>query len=290
MFALNVSQPPPPNYPPNTLPPQTGADLSHVFTTGGAAPVIKSYSPELIVHPYLWEEDGEGGGGGGGAAADADGRTAAAVAAVARWLPRFDAVVVGPGLGRDAGLAAQATQVREGERERKGKRRGRWPFFFFSDLIPPPLSQILSAIRASGASALLDADGIALACASPASVRGWRGAILTPNAVEFSRLATALGVDAASPHALQAVADALDGPAIVAKGEADRVAVAGTAVVGIAAMGVAPQGDDGADRERNVGRVLLAEDGAPQRHVGGMHVGHPLAADVRHAVGGAQIS
>ena len=30
-----------------------GADLSHVFCTSGAATVIKSYSPELIVHPYL---------------------------------------------------------------------------------------------------------------------------------------------------------------------------------------------------------------------------------------------
>ena len=32
---------------------QVGSDLSHVFCTQGAATVIKSYSPELIVHPYL---------------------------------------------------------------------------------------------------------------------------------------------------------------------------------------------------------------------------------------------
>lgn len=32
-----------------------GADLSHVFCTKDAAPVIKSYSPELIVHPILEE-------------------------------------------------------------------------------------------------------------------------------------------------------------------------------------------------------------------------------------------
>ena len=30
-----------------------GADLSHVFCTSDAAVVIKSYSPELIVHPLL---------------------------------------------------------------------------------------------------------------------------------------------------------------------------------------------------------------------------------------------
>ncbi len=35
------------------LPVFQGADLSHVFCTKDAAPVIKSYSPELIVHPVL---------------------------------------------------------------------------------------------------------------------------------------------------------------------------------------------------------------------------------------------
>lgn len=34
---------------------QCGADLSHVFCSGDAAPVIKGYSPELLVHPYLRE-------------------------------------------------------------------------------------------------------------------------------------------------------------------------------------------------------------------------------------------
>lgn len=37
------------------LPFQQGADILHVFCARGAAPVIKSYSPELIVHPYLVE-------------------------------------------------------------------------------------------------------------------------------------------------------------------------------------------------------------------------------------------
>ncbi len=34
----------------------TGADLSHVFSTKDAAQIIKSYSPELIVHPCLLQE------------------------------------------------------------------------------------------------------------------------------------------------------------------------------------------------------------------------------------------
>uniref|UniRef100_A0A480HAP1 ATP-dependent (S)-NAD(P)H-hydrate dehydratase n=1 Tax=Sus scrofa TaxID=9823 RepID=A0A480HAP1_PIG len=60
---------------------KVGADLSHVFCTQEAAPVIKSYSPELIVHPVLDSPD--------------------AARAVGEWLPRLHALVVGPGLGRD---------------------------------------------------------------------------------------------------------------------------------------------------------------------------------------------
>lgn len=32
---------------------RAGCDLAHVFCNQQAAPVIKSYSPDLIVHPYL---------------------------------------------------------------------------------------------------------------------------------------------------------------------------------------------------------------------------------------------
>ncbi|XP_070264696.1 ATP-dependent (S)-NAD(P)H-hydrate dehydratase isoform X3 [Myotis yumanensis] len=63
---------------------KVGADLSHVFCTREAAPVIKSYSPELIVHPVLDSPD--------------------AVHEVEKWLPRLHALVVGPGLGREDAL------------------------------------------------------------------------------------------------------------------------------------------------------------------------------------------
>ncbi|XP_012320182.1 ATP-dependent (S)-NAD(P)H-hydrate dehydratase isoform X2 [Aotus nancymaae] len=63
---------------------KVGADLSHVFCTNAAAPVIKAYSPELIVHPVL----------------DSPG----AAHEVEKWLPRLHALVVGPGLGRDDAL------------------------------------------------------------------------------------------------------------------------------------------------------------------------------------------
>nr|XP_023682693.1 ATP-dependent (S)-NAD(P)H-hydrate dehydratase isoform X2 [Paramormyrops kingsleyae] len=78
---------------------KVGADLSHVFCTKDAATVIKSYSPELIVHPVLDGPD--------------------AVEEVEKWLPRLHSVVVGPGLGRDDKLLKNAKDIIE-----KSKARG----------------------------------------------------------------------------------------------------------------------------------------------------------------------
>src|SRR6266487_6266293 len=58
-----------------------GADLSYVFTTKDAAPIIKSYSPELIVYPSLDSND--------------------AYEEISSHLPQLHTVVIGPGLGRD---------------------------------------------------------------------------------------------------------------------------------------------------------------------------------------------
>ncbi|MCI4378346.1 hypothetical protein PGIGA_G00214830 [Pangasianodon gigas] len=76
-----------------------GADLSHVFCTKDAATVIKSYSPELIVHPVLDSPN--------------------AVQEIEKWLPRLHSLVVGPGLGREDKLLNNAKEVIE-----KSKSRG----------------------------------------------------------------------------------------------------------------------------------------------------------------------
>ena len=78
-----------------------GADLSHVFCTDTAATPIKSYSPELIVHGCLREQQ-----------PDAAARTAQADA-ITKWFPALTALVVGPGLGRDETLQAVAQLVIE---------------------------------------------------------------------------------------------------------------------------------------------------------------------------------
>uniref|UniRef100_A0A4W5L2J0 ATP-dependent (S)-NAD(P)H-hydrate dehydratase n=1 Tax=Hucho hucho TaxID=62062 RepID=A0A4W5L2J0_9TELE len=77
---------------------KVGADLSHVFCTKDAATVIKSYSPELIVHPVLDSPN--------------------AVEEIEKWLPRLHCLVVGPGLGRDEMLLKNTKEVIEKSKAR----------------------------------------------------------------------------------------------------------------------------------------------------------------------------
>ncbi|XP_036324646.1 ATP-dependent (S)-NAD(P)H-hydrate dehydratase [Rhagoletis pomonella] len=69
---------------------RVGADLAHVFCQRDAAVVIKSYSPELIVHPLLDADD--------------------AVEQITPWMERLHVLVIGPGLGRDPKI--QKTAIR----------------------------------------------------------------------------------------------------------------------------------------------------------------------------------
>lgn len=68
-----------------------GMDLVHVFCDSAAAPVIKAYTPELIVHPVL---DKLG-----------------AIDAITPWLGRLHALVIGPGLGRDPAVLERVAQL-----------------------------------------------------------------------------------------------------------------------------------------------------------------------------------
>ncbi|KAH8421210.1 hypothetical protein KR009_000159 [Drosophila setifemur] len=72
---------------------KVGADLSHVFCVAKAATVIKSYSPDLIVHPVLDSFD--------------------AVENIMPWLERLHVIVIGPGLGRDPIILETASKLLE---------------------------------------------------------------------------------------------------------------------------------------------------------------------------------
>ncbi|KAF4378869.1 hypothetical protein G4B88_008339 [Cannabis sativa] len=127
-----------------------GADLSHVFCTKDAAPVIKSYSPEIIVHPILEESY---------SVRDEDKKSISdkVLAEVDKWMERFDCLVVGPGLGRDP---------------------------FLLDCV----SEIMKHARQSNVPIVVDGDGLFLVTNCLDLVSGYPLAVLTPNVNEYKRL------------------------------------------------------------------------------------------------------
>ncbi|XP_050216162.1 ATP-dependent (S)-NAD(P)H-hydrate dehydratase isoform X2 [Mercurialis annua] len=166
-----------------------GADLSHVFCTKDAAPVIKSYSPELIVHPILEESYNIGGG-------DKEQISAKVVAEVDKWMERFDCLVVGPGLGRDP---------------------------FLLDCV----SEIIKQARRSNVPIVVDGDGLFLVTNSLELVSGYPLAVLTPNVNEYKRLVQKIlncEVDGDAAHGqLLSLAKRIGGVTILRKGKSDLI-------------------------------------------------------------------
>eukprot|EP00092_Neocalanus_flemingeri_P004637 GFUD01005000.1.p1 GENE.GFUD01005000.1~~GFUD01005000.1.p1 ORF type:complete len:373 (+),score=32.14 GFUD01005000.1:177-1295(+) len=117
---------------------KTGADLVHVFCEKEAGSVIKSYSPEMIVHPVLDQEYG--------------------MEEIDAWLPRLDCIVMGPGLGRNQSMLGR-------------------------------ISLILEKVKMLNIPIVIDSDGLWHLMTSPNIIKGYTRAVITPNAVEFSRLA-----------------------------------------------------------------------------------------------------
>lgn len=69
-----------------------GADVVHLFCTRDAAIPIKSYSPELMVHPVLDDPNG-------------------AIELIEPWIDRLNVLVIGPGLGRNETTLATVTDL-----------------------------------------------------------------------------------------------------------------------------------------------------------------------------------
>ncbi|KAF2459740.1 H-hydrate dehydratase [Lineolata rhizophorae] len=162
-----------------------GCDMSHVICEPGAGAVIKTYSPNLMVHPYMRQSKN----------LSASENPDSIAEAVVAMLPRLHVLVIGPGLGRD-------------------------------QLMQDTCARVLAEARARGIPAVLDADGLQLAQHRPELVRGWNECILTPNVVEFSRLAESAGVDVHEgdpTKVCQKLAAALGGVTIIQKGKVDYI-------------------------------------------------------------------
>lgn len=122
--------------------------MCHLFCVEEAAVPIKSYSPELIVHPLLRSDASV-------ARLPASERADAlktSIDRIAQVLPRLDALVIGPGLGRDTAVQDVARQL------------------------------IHRAIAAE-MPIVLDGDALYLVSLAPQLIQGYTKAILTPNGV-----------------------------------------------------------------------------------------------------------
>ncbi|ANB13761.1 NADHX dehydratase [Sugiyamaella lignohabitans] len=86
-----------------------GADMSHVICEKYAGDVIKSYSPNLIVHPYLFETEHLPSGH----------SIQNVVEKVCSVLDRIHVVVIGPGLGRDKTMLETTAAIIQEAKKRK---------------------------------------------------------------------------------------------------------------------------------------------------------------------------
>ncbi|KAG2732134.1 hypothetical protein G9P44_004551 [Scheffersomyces stipitis] len=159
-----------------------GADLSHVICEKVAAPIIKSYSPDLMVHPYLYDLNNPE------IKVDLSSQEIdqllkldyedllknnypslnaiienKVLPKVLKLLDRTDIVVVGPGFGRDP-------------------------------LMLKSLARIIEEVKVLNKHIILDADSLFLVSLKPALIKNYPKAILTPNVVEFQRLASKFGI------------------------------------------------------------------------------------------------
>lgn len=110
--------------------------------------------------------------------------------------PRLHVLVIGPGLGRDPITLKQVATIITKARSRN-----------------PPLPMVL------------DADCLWLIQEQPDLIRGYKDCILTPNVVEFARLAKAIhmNVKSGDPGECEKLAEALGGVCIIQKGRDDII-------------------------------------------------------------------
>ncbi|XP_024381787.1 ATP-dependent (S)-NAD(P)H-hydrate dehydratase isoform X3 [Physcomitrium patens] len=178
-----------------------GADLAHVFCTSGAATVIKSYSPELIVHPVLHESYDVGEIG----EEEISGLKDKVLAEVGKWLQRFDCIVIGPGLGRDP-------------------------------ILLDCVAAIIEEAKFKNIPLVLDGDGLFLVTNQPELIIGYPLAILTPNVMEHKRLVAKIVGERDQnvpqnpevsnedlPGQLQDLAKRMEGVTILQKGKTDYI-------------------------------------------------------------------
>jgi len=169
-----------------------GCDLSYVFCEPSAAQTIKSYSPNLMVSPILRSTVSIS-----QAQKEKEPTGEELAKPILDMLPRLHVLVIGPGLGRDVVTQKQVKAVIMAARKHD-----------------PPVPMVL------------DADALWLVQTDPDLIKGHKECILTPNVVEFGRLAKSVGMDQKQrdpEKACQELSKILDGVCIIQKGPVDYI-------------------------------------------------------------------
>lgn len=188
-----------------------GADMSHIVCELLAAPIIKGYSPDLMVHPYLvdlsnatqkrWISEEAAEEVSKGQLTDVISQKNELDSVIDKhvfpkissMIERVDLFVVGPGFGRDP-------------------------------LMLKTLVRIINEIKVVNKPVILDADLLFLLLVLPDIVKGYLKAVLTPNVVEFGRLCLALAIDNDdSLETAKRVLRKLGGVTLVKKGEQEVI-------------------------------------------------------------------
>ncbi|GEQ69618.1 hypothetical protein JCM33374_g3291 [Metschnikowia sp. JCM 33374] len=182
-----------------------GADLSHVVCEKLAGPIIKGYSPDLMVHPYLYESSNPEVKQFAPSEIWSELKQKSLDEAlqykeldriidkhilpkVMALVARIDVFIVGPGFGRDP-------------------------------LMLKTLERILQEIMVANKPVILDADSLFLISKNPGLIKGYRKAVITPNVVEFGRICSALNItNEDSLETAQKVSESLGGVVVVKKG------------------------------------------------------------------------
>lgn len=189
----------------------SGVDLVHVVCEQAAAPVIKSYSPDLMVHPYLLDSESvrmrvkQGSG-------SAEEVMAAQMEKIVGLVSRVDVLIVGPGIGRNDG------QMKE--------------------FLLAILEHVLAKAERKDVAVILDADALYHLSVNKrlqglVQGSGNPNIVLTPNVVEFQRLADAFGVSVDGPDSDRALGELCRTLrcTIIQKGTVDKVCYHGGEVL-----------------------------------------------------------
>ncbi|KAJ9615660.1 hypothetical protein H2200_001736 [Cladophialophora chaetospira] len=168
-----------------------GCDLSYVFCEPSAAPTIKSYSPNLMVSPILRSTVSIS-----QAQKEKEPTGEELAKPILDMLARLHVLVIGPGLGRDIITQKQVKAVIKAAKEHN-----------------PPIPMVL------------DADALWIVQTDPELIKGHKECILTPNVVEFGRLAKSVGMDQSSDpeKACLELSKILGGVCIIQKGAVDYI-------------------------------------------------------------------